>query len=168
MGQHFHQTVKIDSETEEIRQIETCRKEAETTVIQGGAFIEGTRTFLAWGSQGLGSSCYGTGAECSDPCSPYQGTHAYPYECAIFLFDINDLIDVKNGIGNIWDPVFYNRLDGLPFAARGEAAPGPVGTPGQDDCFNSYQHRCWYDPSDKRFYVNDNGSTDCHVYQVTV
>jgi len=141
--------------------------ELANTVIQGGAFVAGTRTFIAWGAQGLGQAEYGTAPPINDPCNPHQGIHTYPYECAVFLFDIDDLVDSKNGVIQPYEPVFYNRLDGLPDNARGETMPGPAGTPGQNACFSSYRMTTWFDPATFRIYVADNFGATCHVYQVT-
>jgi len=38
-----------------------------------------------------GSTCYGTGAACSDPCRDSQGYHGYPYTPQILFYDPADL-----------------------------------------------------------------------------
>jgi hypothetical protein len=73
-----------------------------TTRIPGVVFPEGTSSVLFVGHQGIGPYCYGTGSQCNDPSSPYQGDHAYPYRSQIWAFNANDLLRVKNGQAQPW------------------------------------------------------------------
>ena len=38
-----------------------------------------------------GSTCYGSGSACGDPCRPSQGYHGYPYTPKILFYDPVDL-----------------------------------------------------------------------------
>lgn len=137
---------------------------AESTAIDGGAFIEGARTFMAWGAEGLGDCCYGPGSNCGDPCNPYSGNHAYPYRACVFFFDVDDLVKVANGDEPQHFPVPYNREDGLPFNCRGSSLP-PF-PPNEGSCGTyGYQIHTHYDPETKRIYVGDDSST-VYVFQV--
>ncbi len=70
--------------------------------ITGVVFPEGTRSVLFFGRHGLGTFCYGTGAECADPTSEDKGVHAYPYVYQVWAYDAAELVDVKNGARLPW------------------------------------------------------------------
>jgi hypothetical protein len=38
-----------------------------------------------------GSTCYGSGSECGDPCRGSQGYHGYPYTAQVLFYDPDDL-----------------------------------------------------------------------------
>lgn len=83
-----------------------------------GFIIPGTRTYMTVGSSGGHNSGIGykatqnNGNLCGGPC-PYDADDEYNY---YWLWDIDDLIDVKNGIISAYDvrPYDYGVLD-LPF-----------------------------------------------------
>jgi hypothetical protein len=82
------------------------------TGIHGVVFPRGTRSVLFIGSQGMGPFCYGGGGsvapyDCYDPCGTSKGTHGYPYAIQVWAYDANDLIAVKSGAKNPWDPRPY-------------------------------------------------------------
>jgi hypothetical protein len=68
-----------------------------TTKIVGAAFPDGARSVLFFGSQGYGTYCYGTGAECGDPAVFDKGNHAYPYKYQVWAYDAADLALVREG-----------------------------------------------------------------------
>jgi len=69
--------------------------------------IDGTRTALAFGHQGIGPYCYGPGnpgSQCADPNYPDdKGDHAYPYRLQIMAYDVKDMLDVISGVKKPWD-----------------------------------------------------------------
>jgi hypothetical protein len=93
-----------------------------TTMIGGVAVINGTRTALFLGTNGVGPFCYGTGTPekaiadkkvvdgeeyCYDPANPYKGQHAYPYRYQMWAYDLNDWVSVKTGKRDPWEVVPY-------------------------------------------------------------
>jgi hypothetical protein len=52
-----------------------------------------------------GSTCYGTGGDCGDPCRPYQGYHGYPYAPTILFFDPDDIAARLTGALEPWQVV---------------------------------------------------------------
>jgi len=54
-----------------------------------------------------GSTCYGTGAACGDPCRDSQGYHGYPYTPQILFFDPADLAARLAGILQPWGVLPY-------------------------------------------------------------
>lgn len=93
------------------------------TITMGGlAVIPGTRTALYFGTNGLGTHCYGTGTSnqslhltkssdgilyCYDPTNADQGSHAYPYRYQIWAYDLNEFAEVKAGRKQPWEVVPY-------------------------------------------------------------
>lgn len=67
-----------------------------TTDIAGVALIEKYRTIAFVGRNGTGRNCYGTGEACKDPHDPHQGPHAPPYEVALWLYSLDDVVKAKN------------------------------------------------------------------------
>jgi hypothetical protein len=69
--------------------------------------IDGTRTALAFGHQGIGPYCYGEGGPgfpCADPDYPDdKGDHAYPYRLQIMAYDVKDMADVSAGLKKPWE-----------------------------------------------------------------
>ena len=93
-----------------------------TTQITGFVVIAGTSTALYFGSNGLGSHCYGNGTPnqslhgtygtdgaqwCYDPTNSDKGSHAYPYRYQVWAYDLNDFAAVKAGSKQPWDVVPY-------------------------------------------------------------
>jgi hypothetical protein len=93
-----------------------------TTTIGGVAVINGTRTALFIGANGIGPFCYGTGTSdkgiadrrivdgeeyCYDPVNPYKGQHAYPYRYQMWAYDVNDWVSVATGKRDPWEVVPY-------------------------------------------------------------
>ncbi len=77
----------------------------------GGAWVQTSnkRGILIVGRKGLGDNCYGTpGETCgADPCDPYKGYHAYPYEPQILFYDPQELTEVVAGTRQPWEVVPY-------------------------------------------------------------
>jgi hypothetical protein len=93
-----------------------------TTEMAGVAIINGTRTVLFAGRNGMGSFCYGEGTGdaskanergpngekyCYDPTSSDKGQHAYPYRLQFWAYDVADLAAVRSGDKQPWDVVPY-------------------------------------------------------------
>jgi hypothetical protein len=76
----------------------------------GGAWVQTADKsgILIFGRKGLGDNCYGPPEECGgDPCNPYQGYHAYPYEPQILFYDPEDLRQVLAGSREPWEVLPY-------------------------------------------------------------
>lgn len=111
-----------------------------STSVTGVVIPEGTSTVVFFGRTGIGPYCYGDGAECGDPDHAAKGEHAYPYVPYLWLYDINDLIRVKNGQTAAWSVrpyahgqspvkfsgVAYDRANGLLYLPRIGAASNGV------------------------------------------
>ena len=92
-----------------------------TTQITGLVMIEGTRTALYFGRNGIGEFCYGDGTNdlskhdvtegtthwCYDPVNSGKGQHAYPYSYQFWAYDLNELARVKLGEIEPWVPEPY-------------------------------------------------------------
>lgn len=93
-----------------------------TTDVAGVAIIDGTRTVLFAGRNGMGEFCYGDGTDdarkagergpggekyCYDPTSSDKGQHAYPYRLQFWAYDVTDLAAVRSGDKQPWDVVPY-------------------------------------------------------------
>lgn len=79
-----------------------------TTRVVGVAFPAGTSSVLFIGGQGTGPYCYGTAIECGDPALPdNKGPHAQPYRHQVWAYDASDLLAVKNGQKQPWEPAPY-------------------------------------------------------------
>jgi hypothetical protein len=89
-----------------------------TTEVAGVAIIDGTRTVLFAGRNGLGTFCYGEGTgdareasergpngeqHCLDPTNSAKGQHAFPYRLQFWAYDVNDLAAVRAGDREPWD-----------------------------------------------------------------
>ena len=95
-----------------------------TTVYGGLAFPPGTRSVLFVTAHGTGCYWYGGwdepgigGCPNKDPAlSDVKGPHAPPYRYQILAYDANDLLAVKNGTKQTWEPKPYAviTLDGMP------------------------------------------------------
>jgi hypothetical protein len=88
-----------------------------TTEVAGLALINGTRTALFVGRNGLGEFCYGEGTSdkskhkvptgggetyCYDPAVPDKGQHGYPYRYQMWAYDLEDLAEVRAGRRDPW------------------------------------------------------------------
>jgi hypothetical protein len=76
----------------------------------GGVWLQtgSGRGILIFGRKGLGDNCYGPAESCSgDPCSPYQGYHAYPYQPQILFYDPEELTEVMAGTKEPWEVLPY-------------------------------------------------------------
>ncbi len=80
-----------------------------STRITGVVFLGDTVLFI--GGTGTGAYCYGTGAACNDPISPYKGEHAYPYRLWAWAYRVSDLTAVKNGSLQPWEVMPYENWD---------------------------------------------------------
>lgn len=97
-----------------------------STKINGVVFPQNSRTVLFYGRTGLGIPEYGAGTDditldgtkvdnydeyyVYDPASPLsKGTHAWPYSAYVWAYDVNDLLDVKNGLKNPWEVIPYKH-----------------------------------------------------------
>ena len=93
-----------------------------TTQMAGVAIIDGTRTVVFAGRNGMGEFCYGNGTSdarkasergpdgekyCYDPTSSDKGQHAYPYRLQFWAYDVTDLAAVRSGDKQPWDVVPY-------------------------------------------------------------
>jgi hypothetical protein len=79
----------------------------------GGVWLEteSQRAILIVGQKGLGDNCYGSAEACGgDPCSPYQGYHAHPYEPRILFYDPQELQAVRAGTKEPWEVLPYATL----------------------------------------------------------
>jgi hypothetical protein len=113
------------------------------TTIRGLVFPTGTRSVLFFGTQGVGTFCYGEGVSdkslagkptpdgttyCYDPDASSKGTHAYPYEAQVWAYDANQLAALRAGHLRPWQvkPYATWRLR-MPFtsSAIGGAAYDP-------------------------------------------
>jgi hypothetical protein len=90
--------------------------------MHGVVFPVATRSVLYFGRQGTGSYCYGYGVtsnppspavaadgvqNCYDPTDDAKGNHAYPYISQVWAYDANDLLAVKQGAKQMWEPKPY-------------------------------------------------------------
>jgi hypothetical protein len=88
-----------------------------TTEVGGLALVNGTRTALFVGRNGLGTFCYGDGTRdesrvntrgpdgehyCLDPTTSDKGQHAYPYRYQMWAYDLAELADVRAGRRDPW------------------------------------------------------------------
>jgi hypothetical protein len=131
------------------------------TQITGIVVPDGYRTALVFGRHGIGDYCYGTGTAtealhntdngagfpfCYDPTGVgTQGNHAYPYRYQVWAYDLNHLLEVKNGTRSAWDvqPYDYGALTGIPL------------TPTADQGWMLGQAS--YDPAGKRIFIPQMG-----------
>ncbi len=114
------------------------------TTIRGVVFPRGTRSVLFFGTQGVGTFCYGEGTSdksldgkptpdgttwCYDPDGSSKGTHAYPYVAEVWAYDAADLAAVRRGAKRPWQVRPYATWQlHLPFASGqiGGAAYDPT------------------------------------------
>ena len=70
--------------------------------IAGVVFPRGTSSVLFFGRHGA-TSCYGEGSACGDPTDDSKGTHGYPYQPVMLVYDANELAAVKAGTKRPWE-----------------------------------------------------------------
>jgi len=91
-----------------------------TTVYGGAAFPSGTRSVLFVMATGTGPYCYGSASDCGNDSalSDVKGPHAQPYRYQILAYDANDLVAVKNGSKQTYDPKPYGTfvLEGMAYS----------------------------------------------------
>lgn len=128
-----------------------------TSKISGLIFPPNTRTVLFIGRHGTGTYCYGgVPSPCTDPADDTSGTHAYPYVYQMWAYDANDLVAVKNGTQNQYDPEPYSVWTfTLPFE-------------GNDT--RNYLGGAAYDATNKKLYISQKGTDSTspliHVFNV--
>lgn len=150
----------------------------------GAAFPEGYRTVLFFGRTPTDPSnyCYGevthdpalerqpvpgtngTVIYCYDPAASVgdKGTTGYPYTSRVVAYDVNDLIAVKQGLKQWWEPVPY--------------ASWTLSLPYGDDpiwnrSLNKYITGVGYDPASNDIFLlasyQDDARPIVHVFHVT-
>jgi hypothetical protein len=125
-----------------------------TTQIRGIVFPEGTNSLLYIGRHGIGPFCYGA-ANCNDPTSRTQGTHAYPYVYQVWAYDVAQLKAVKDGQKNPWDVLPYEVWNfELPFQHSTRTLGGVA--------YDPATHRIFIAQS----YAETNGMPMIHVFTV--
>ncbi len=133
----------------------------EVGTIAGGGIVPGTRTLIMFGVE-ASRTCYGTGAQCNDPCSQDQGYHGSPYTAVVYAFDLRDLVAVRNG------SLARNAV--RPYATQpGGVMGSPKGWPlqGFNACWTTYNKSGFFDPDSKRIYMtNQWHDSNVYVWQV--
>jgi hypothetical protein len=128
-----------------------------TSSISGVVFPGGTRSVLFFGRHGLGTYCYGEGADCGDPADGSKGVHGYPYAYQVWAYDANDLLAVKKRAKRVYQPQPYAIWTfKLPFeSTRSTHILGGAA----------------YDPQTQRIYLSqqrgDASAPVIHVFKVT-
>lgn len=134
-----------------------------TTVFGGMFWPVGTRSVMFVMGMGVGCYWYGgphtPGNGCSDDNDREDvtsGPHAPPYQYQILAYDANDLVAVKNGTKNPWDPRPYAVI----VLNGGAMVPGNT---------NANLKGATYDPATGRLYVTgDYGDRPIvEVFQIT-
>jgi hypothetical protein len=119
--------------------------------IGGLVFPQGTASVLFFGRHGT-TQCYGLCS--SDPTNDYKGTHGYPYQSVMIVYDANDLAAVKAGTKQPWAVVPVTKWV-LPIVDPTEAY---------------HVSGAAYDPATGRIYVGQNfehGETSViHVFKL--
>lgn len=129
-----------------------------TSRIIGGGFVPNTRTIFFVEGNGIGPYCYGTAAECGNDTvmSDVKGPHAQPYRYQILAYDANDLMSVKNGLLQTYEPRPYNFSN--PWVLHELDGGDPRG------------HGGAFDPETGRLYirVTDGNQPTIYVYQIKI
>lgn len=137
--------------------------------VVGIAFPQGSSSVLFIGSHGKGEYCYGPGTDdqslhgtpdgegnvwCYDPVGSSKGTHAYPYVHQIWAYEAADLIAVKDGTKEPWEPKPYAIFELTDIDDNGGAtATGAT-----------------FDPATGRMFFTEHYGENpkVHVFQITV
>jgi hypothetical protein len=111
------------------------------TLINGVAFVPGTRSVLFFGSVGLGSPYYGGPEAANDPNRGGKGPHSVggQYGWQVWAYDALDFLAVKNGQKNPWDVKPYATWSFSMPEPDGAKLPGGVA----------------FDPATGRLYVSE-------------
>lgn len=129
-----------------------------TSRVMGGGFVPNTRTVFFVEGHGTGTYCYGTAAACgNDPVmSDVSGPHAQPYRYQILAYDANDLIAVKNGTQQTYQPRPYNQASPWVLAEFNGEDPRGMGAT--------------LDSETGRLYIRgmDGNNPTIYVYQVAI
>ncbi len=104
-----------------------------------------------------GSTCYGSGSACGDPCLDSQGYHGYPYAPRILFYDPDDLGDRLSGLVEPYEVLPYATW--LPTELWQQECPNVGGLA--------------FDQASGRLYVAERlagpfGEGVIHVYQLGV
>jgi hypothetical protein len=70
--------------------------------VGGVAFPRNSSSVLFFGRHGT-TTCYGDGGPCGDPTDASKGTHGYPYQPVMLVYDANDLASVRAGRKQPWE-----------------------------------------------------------------
>ena len=127
-----------------------------TSEVRGVVFPEGTRSVLFFGRHGIGTYCYGEGAQCNDPADADKGTHAYPYVYQVWAYDANELLAVKEGRKQAHELLPYAIWTfNLPFENNGKHLIGGAA----------------WDPATRRIYIAqrdaDGPAPVIHAFRVS-
>lgn len=135
----------------------------------GGAFfVPGTRTLVAIEREALGPTCYGYATRnqadhgkpyldakycysLSDPLNQ-KGPLGYPYQLVAKLYDLKDLVDVKNGVKKAWDVDPYSVVN----------MPNYDGTP--EDEVIGYTGGGVFNPVTGQYYLTREMNTPVDVF----
>lgn len=124
--------------------------------VSGVVFPNGTRSVLFFGRHGIGAYCYGDGIPCGDPADDSKGTHAYPYKYQVWAYDANDLLAVKNGSKQQYEPQPY--------------AVWTFNLPFEDDLNMHFLGGAAFDPQTNLIYISqksvDTSGPVIHVFKV--
>jgi hypothetical protein len=78
------------------------------TSVHNCFIVDGSRSLLCVGVQGLGNTCYGSSTECNDPTTPtFQGFHGYPLATTIWAYDLLHIQESYNGTRMPWNVLPY-------------------------------------------------------------
>ena len=129
-----------------------------TSRVLGGGFVPNSRTVFFVEGHGTGPYCYGTAQECGNDTvmSDVKGPHAQPYRYQILAYDANDLVAVKSGVKQSYDPRPYNAA--APWVLHEFDGEDPRGSAAA------------FDPESGRLYirVGTHTSPTVDVYQVAI
>ncbi len=128
-----------------------------TSSISGVVFPGGTRSVLFFGRHGVGTYCYGEGADCGDPADSSKGVHAYPYVYQVWAYDANDLLAVKSRAKREYQPQPY--------------AVWTFKLPFERTLSTHFLGGAAYDPQTQRIYLSQRGGDApgpvIHAFKVT-
>lgn len=134
----------------------------EVATIAGGGIVPGTRTLIMFGIE-PSRTCYGTGAQCNDPCSQSQGFHGSPYTAVVYAFDLRDLVAVRDrALSRSAVRPYGTQPGGVMGSPRGWALPG------FGPCNTTYNKSGFFDPDTRRIYMtNQWHDSPVYVWQIS-